>query len=439
MLRKPKYSYEQWCIDNDRKDLLDRWDYPKNGFGPSEIGYKSEKMVWFKCPRGLHESELHSIISRTRNVICSACNSFAQHVIDQFGADYLDKIWSDKNEFSPWDVSYGSSTKVILNSDNGQSREIEAHLLFRDRSRKSPNDELATKRKSLGTFHPEVFTVWSDKNENTPYDYCSTSDAEVWWRCENGVHEDFPRKINSSRVRGFRCPRCGRLGTGLIDLTGKVFGELTVIGFDKSVDGVPYWLCNCSCGNKNVSIRGVSLRIGQAKTCGDGVHYCGENNPNWKGGEKTLNQRIRSSAAYRNWRDAVINKYNELSVITGKVIEDPELHHIYPMSLYPELMSEEWNTIPLDGVYHNMYSPTGFHNIYGAKNNTPGQLNEFINKLRKEHGIDEPFDIFEYIEKKKIMALNSTIPKPDYSMFINDELKNGNKEDEMIKRLIKED
>lgn len=438
MLRKPKYSYEQWCIDNNKHDLLDRWDYSKNDCGPSDIGYRSEKKIWFKCPRGLHESELHPLITRTGEIRCNACNSFAQYVIDKHGEDYLHQIWSEENEFSPWDISHGSKTDVILNIGN-TTRTMNANKFFADTKYHAPNDETATKEKSLGAYHPEVFDVWSDKNEKTPYCYCSTSHAEVWWKCENGVHEDFPRRIDASKVAKYRCPRCGRLGKGLIDLTGKVFGELTVTGFDKSVDGVPYWLCDCSCGNKNVSIRGVSLRIGQAKTCGDGVHYCGENNPNWKGGEKTLNQRIRSSAAYRNWRDAVINKYNELSVITGNVIEDPELHHIYPMSLYPELMSEEWNTIPLDGTYHNMYSPTGFHNIYGAKNNTPEQLNEFINKLRKEHGIDEPFDIFEYIEKKKIMALNSTIPKPDYSMFINDELKNGNKEDEMIKRLIKED
>lgn len=27
---KIKYSFEQWCIDSNRKDILDRWDYTLN-------------------------------------------------------------------------------------------------------------------------------------------------------------------------------------------------------------------------------------------------------------------------------------------------------------------------------------------------------------------------------------------------------------------------
>jgi len=50
-----------------------------------------------------------------------------------------------------------------------------------------------------------------------------------------------------------------------IDMTGKRFGHLTVIG--KSLDRERYWDCVCVCGIKK-SIHGSSLRSGTTKSCG---------------------------------------------------------------------------------------------------------------------------------------------------------------------------
>lgn len=51
----------------------------------------------------------------------------------------------------------------------------------------------------------------------------------------------------------------------LIDLTGKIFGKLTVIeraGVTKN--GNPTWVCKCECGNETV-VSGDSLRSGGAE------------------------------------------------------------------------------------------------------------------------------------------------------------------------------
>ena len=43
------YSFEQWCIDNNRKDFLEAWDYELNSDMPNDIGYSTSKKRYFKC------------------------------------------------------------------------------------------------------------------------------------------------------------------------------------------------------------------------------------------------------------------------------------------------------------------------------------------------------------------------------------------------------
>lgn len=54
-----------------------------------------------------------------------------------------------------------------------------------------------------------------------------------------------------------------------IDLTGKRFGRLLVLGRDetKAKDGHGRWMCQCDCGN-TVSVRSNNLASGHTKSCG---------------------------------------------------------------------------------------------------------------------------------------------------------------------------
>jgi hypothetical protein len=58
----------------------------------------------------------------------------------------------------------------------------------------------------------------------------------------------------------------------LIELSGKIFGHLTVIRFDHyDRRRVAHWLCKCDCGNECV-VDGHSLRRGHTKSCGKANH-----------------------------------------------------------------------------------------------------------------------------------------------------------------------
>jgi hypothetical protein len=51
------------------------------------------------------------------------------------------------------------------------------------------------------------------------------------------------------------------------DLTGMVFGKLTVIKLDKIVNSRKFWLCKCECGNIK-SVYAYSLHCGDTRSCG---------------------------------------------------------------------------------------------------------------------------------------------------------------------------
>lgn len=51
------------------------------------------------------------------------------------------------------------------------------------------------------------------------------------------------------------------------DLTGRVFGRLTVVSFAESVNGATKWNCVCECGNLAVCYSG-NLKKGHSNSCG---------------------------------------------------------------------------------------------------------------------------------------------------------------------------
>jgi hypothetical protein len=52
-----------------------------------------------------------------------------------------------------------------------------------------------------------------------------------------------------------------------LDLTGSVYGQLTVVRYDRTVHGNSFWVCRCSCGNTPV-VRADHLKQGRVVSCG---------------------------------------------------------------------------------------------------------------------------------------------------------------------------
>lgn len=69
----------------------------------------------------------------------------------------------------------------------------------------------------------------------------------------------------------------------------------------------------------------------------DSKHFKGSNNPNWKGGVSTINEKIRGSKEYRLWRQSVFERDNYTCIWCYKRGGELNADHIKPFALFPEL------------------------------------------------------------------------------------------------------
>ena len=118
---KNSKSFAQKLIEEYGDNALELyWDYDKNTVDPWEISYGSHKKVWIICQEkdyhGSYEIECKNFINGRR---CPYCNgkkihildSLGQYIIDNYGEEFLWKIWSDKNNTSPFEVAPNSNKK----------------------------------------------------------------------------------------------------------------------------------------------------------------------------------------------------------------------------------------------------------------------------------------------------------------------------------------
>ena len=252
-----------------------------------------------------------------------------------------------------------------------------------------------------------IKSVWSSKNEKSINDYTYKNGNTAWFKCINGKHDDFERKVHLMTNRSFTCPICSREeGAKKLfkDLTGNVYGELTCIRYDKEASDAhnhdAYWWCRCSCGKEKL-IRAASMKNGLITTCGNKkIHRSGANNGNWKGGITPERLSARTSKEYKDWVQAVYAKDWYTCQCCGAYGSSVEknAHHLLNFSNHEDLRFDVSNGITLCKSCHYPTEKGSFHNLYGTQNNTPEQLEEYINSKRKSLGISIPFLYKEYLQ-----------------------------------------
>ena len=350
-------SFKKFCEDINRQDILDLWDYDLNDKGPDEITKQTNEKMYFKCPRGLHESSKIIVATLTSQLmkgkeykICKACNSIGQYIIDKYGEEFLHKIWSDKNTKSYFEISSGSATKFwirCLDDSTHPDYDISGYNFKVSFVCPYCFGKRVCETNSLGYKHPEVIDLWSDKNELTPFDYTECSSNRVWFKCKEGLHDDYQRAIDDAKKLNYVCPVCGLLNKHIIK---------------------------------------------------------GEEHPNWKGGITLEVAKIRSSRQYARWREDSMKKDDYTCQCCGVRGGELNVHHIHDFANYPDLRLDIDNSITLCVKCHRNSNPDSLHNRYGTDGVTPQELEKYINERRIELGIYLPFSIDEYMKGNILTA-----------------------------------
>ena len=212
-----KMSFYDWCIENNRQDLLDRWDYELNNKSPKQRPFNTKVKIYFKCPCNKHPSTgiFLSMREKTGNydIKCIGCNSFGQWGIDNIGIDFLDKYWDYlKNTEDPMKLPKMSNKQIFIKCQEKDYHESYPVMPY-DFVSKNIRCPFCHMRQihlydSLGYNYPKVFDVWSTKNENTPYDLAPASNKKRWFKCHNGIHSDYLSLVYRAKYRNFECPKC---------------------------------------------------------------------------------------------------------------------------------------------------------------------------------------------------------------------------------------
>lgn len=350
-------SFYDWCVENNRMDLNDRFDEEKNMCSSKDVSYKNNKKWWFKCKRGLHDSEQHAMCVVTNNsnvkLICSKCNSIAQVIIDKFGEEYLLAHWHASNIMSPWDVAYGHSRlKVKIQCTNKDYHVYEQTPQSFGRGVGCPycNGKKVHPNDSLASLYPDIINRWSDKNIKTPYECAIQSNKKVWLKCPTGKHPDYLQALNIAFKSEYRCYGCYK-------------DELS------------------------------------RKRQGEGNYF-------WKGGVNGENDTLRHRREYKEWRTAVYERDDYTCQCCGDRGGKLNAHHINQFADYPELRYDVNNGITMCAKCHDSTEDGSFHNVYGTHNTTSEQLREYIlNKSSKDIFKEHPNLLFNFNNTKLMCAI----------------------------------
>lgn len=238
---KIRHTFEQWCLDNNRLDILNRWDYELNKCKPSKIGYSTKKKYYFKCPKNLHKSELKSITAFVfdgyeGNISCKSCNSFAQWGINNLGEDFLEKYWDyEKNiNINPWFIAKASNKKVWIRcqeTDYHGSHQIQCNSFVLGQRCGFCCGRKVHALDSFAQYHINntdsnfIKKFWSNKNIINPYEIAPFSNKKIYIKCQTKDYHGDYLIYAYHFTEGERCPFCSSIKVHPLDSFGEQHKE----------------------------------------------------------------------------------------------------------------------------------------------------------------------------------------------------------------------
>ena len=208
-----KKTLYDWCIENERQDILAQWDYNENAdVSPSTISYGSHKKVAWICEQG-HKWKTSPKV-RSMGCGCPFCSrnlaipgatdlkTLFPHLITEWD---FEKNANIRPEFT----TASSDKKVWWKCANGHEWQavINKRTKLNHGCPYCANQYVISGETDFATKYPELVHLWNaDKNGDLqPSQVTAKSHKKVWWKCHKG-HEWQAAIANIAAGKG--CPQC---------------------------------------------------------------------------------------------------------------------------------------------------------------------------------------------------------------------------------------
>lgn len=197
------------CLSTKYPEIAKEWDYQKNKGSPQDYVYGSSIIKYWKCQKG--HSFKQSIVNRTRyNQGCPYCINQKVSKDNCLAAThpYLLDSWDfDKNNISPYEVTYGSQKKVWWKCEkHGSYNSSISGRAIKNYECPYCSNRKVCENNCLATTHPEIAKqLLVEKSGFGPKDVVGKSNKTAYWRCEKG-HEW--KTTIAARASGSGCHYC---------------------------------------------------------------------------------------------------------------------------------------------------------------------------------------------------------------------------------------
>lgn len=213
-------TLKQWCLKNNKMQLLNEWDYDKNGdLKPVDVTAGSGRKVWWKCKKCGNEWQA-TINNRTngecRCKICSGIEVYKGHNDLATTHPEIAKQWNkEKNgALHPSGIRFNSSKRVWWICENGHEYDmpIAKRTIRGDNCPYCSNQRLKVGYNDFETWCIEnnkkhLLKEWNyKKNTILPTEVTISYMKKIYWKCEQG-HE-WEEKIKHRLQHNDECPIC---------------------------------------------------------------------------------------------------------------------------------------------------------------------------------------------------------------------------------------
>lgn len=219
-----KTSLYEWCIENNRQDILDRFDYNKNQFAPENISIYAKVDMYLKCPDGIHDSagyQVSTLGKHNSKLECKYCNSFQHWCTVNNRQDLLERWDYGLNSKSPLYTARTSPAKYYFRCPKGLHPSTPYKLV--NLTKYSYGEAQCLQCNSIAQWGIDnvdkdfLFKYW-DYEKNDGLDpwfipYRARPTTTLYIKCQydltHGSYKTFPDHF----ISGSRCPECARTKT----------------------------------------------------------------------------------------------------------------------------------------------------------------------------------------------------------------------------------